>query len=72
MARPLQIYNESGNGNDNCKCTQIECISYRDFPSLLQLPESYSWIERIVDRKMFTFYIKQNLKMIFLVCSQTR
>ena len=139
MARPLQIYSESRNGNDNCKCTQIECISYRDFPSLLQLPESYSWIERIVVlplvvlillfagnlsqsypatrslsedptrstcnpllsyafvppycslvfkechlwldmywfdvlwvRKMFTFYNKQNLKMIFLVCSQTR
>ena len=47
MARPLQIYNESRNGNDNCKCTQIECISYRDFPSLFQLPKSFSWIERI-------------------------
>ena len=45
MARPLQW---NWQGKDNCKCTQIECISYRDFPSLFQLPESYSWIEKIV------------------------
>ena len=44
MARPLQW---NWQGKDNCKCTQIECISYRDFPSLFQLPESYSWIEKI-------------------------